>query len=271
MLCFLSVLRPGVLAWALAFLSAWYSAYFVSLYSRLYTGTAIFLPFFGGVEVITGYFGLPGSGKSTFLASIAYHYLRRGIRVFINADFPVDGCCLYEWDQLGRYDMRNSLILIDEVSLFADNRDFKRFSQVLKQYFILHRHYYCDIIWCTQQYDGTDRKIRELTNALYYIRPAPFGFSYALKLQRYQHVPSIREVRRNGAADITTLWVRPSILSILLNPRRSLRFCWRRRYYRLFDSFSAPELPSYDWPVFDIDAHRSPETAQIDDDSEDDS
>ena len=271
MLCFLWGLRPGALAWALAFLSAWYSAYFASLYSRLYTGTAILLPFFGGVEVITGYFGLPGSGKSTFLASIAYHFLRRGIRVFVNKDFPIDGCCLYDWDQLGNFDMSNSLILIDEVSLYADNRDFKKFGKQLKQFMILHRHYHCDVIWCTQQFDGVDRKIRELTNALFYIRIAPFGFSYAVRLQKYMHVPTIREVRRQGAAEITSLWVRPSLLSMILTPRKSFKFCWRNRYYKLFDSFDAPVLPVMDWSVFDIEAHRSSEMAQIDDDPKNDS
>ena len=114
--------------------------------------------------MITGIFGLPGSGKSTFLAQLAKRYQKMGYRVFINEDFPVDGCYLYSWSDVGKFDMSNSVVLIDEVSLYADNRDFKQFHKALKQFFILHRHYHIDIVWCTQQFDGVDRKIRELTS-----------------------------------------------------------------------------------------------------------
>lgn len=68
--------------------------------------------------------------------------------------------------------MRCRRDILDEISLFADNRDYKSFAHDLKQFFILHRHYHCDIIWFTQQYDGVDRKIRELTTCLYYVRAA---------------------------------------------------------------------------------------------------
>lgn len=110
--------------------------------------------------MITGYFGLPGCGKSTFLAKLAQGYIRSGYRVFCLDSAPVDGCHLISFDDLGRYDMSCSVILLDEVSLFADNRDYKRFSDVVKQFMILHRHYHCDIVWFTQQFDGVDRKIR---------------------------------------------------------------------------------------------------------------
>jgi putative protein kinase ArgK-like GTPase of G3E family len=51
--------------------------------------------------MIIGYFGLPGCGKSTFLAQIAKRYQRRGIDVFVNDSFPIDGCYLYKWSDLG--------------------------------------------------------------------------------------------------------------------------------------------------------------------------
>ena len=58
---------------------------------------------------------------------------------------------------------------------------------------------------------------------------------------------------------------------MILTPRKSFKFCWRNRYYKLFDSFDAPALPVIDWSVFDIDAHRSSEMARIDDNGENDS
>lgn len=194
--------------------------------------------------MVTGIFGLPGSGKSTFLAMLAKKYQSRGYDVFINREFPIDGCYLYDWSDIGRYDISRALILIDEVSLYADNRDFKKFTAQLKEFFALHRHYKTDIIWCTQQYDGVDRKIRELTRELFYIRPTLFGMSYVVQLERVMYVPTRRDLSKNSSADISVKWVRPGLLRLLLSPvNRSMRICFRRRYYKYFDTFQAPKLP----------------------------
>lgn len=187
--------------------------------------------------MITGYFGLPGCGKSTFLAKFARHYIDNGYRVFVHKDSPVDGCYLFDWTDLGRFDMSNSVILIDEISLKADNRDFKSLQEHIKKFFILHRHYHCDIIWFTQQYDGVDRKIRELTTCLFYIRSAGL-FSYAIRIDRF-------------------IWVHKEQKQILVGYKISnffrclfswlngcLKICYRPKYYRYFDSYEAPVLPS---------------------------
>lgn len=136
--------------------------------------------------MITCFFGLPGCGKSTLLAKLAYKELKRikkgkskYVRVLSN--YFIRGCSVLDFDMIGKYDMSNSLILLDEISLDADSRDFKSFSKPLKQFFILHRHYGCDIIYATQQYDGVDRKIRELTQNLYYMKKAgPLTYATAI-------------------------------------------------------------------------------------------
>lgn len=185
--------------------------------------------------MITGYFGLPGCGKSTFLAKFAQKYLSMGYRVFVHEDSPVDGCYLFSWNDLGRYDMSNSVILIDEISLKADNRDFSKFSNVVKQFFILHRHYHCDIIWFTQQYDGVDRKIRELTTCLYYIRSAGM-FSFAVRIDRFIHVDKERKQILVGYK-LSNFF---RCLFAWLNG--CVKICFRPKYYRYFDSFEAPVL-----------------------------
>lgn len=185
--------------------------------------------------MITGYFGLPGCGKSTFLAKFAQNYIQQGYRVFCHEDSPVDGCYLFKWSDLGRFDMSNSVILIDEISLKADNRDFSKFSDKVKQFFILHRHYHCDIIWFTQQYDGVDRKIRELTTCLYYIRAAGM-FSYAIRIDRFIWVEKERKqilvgYKPSGFIRCLFGWL-----------NGSLKLCFRPKYYKYFDSYEAPEL-----------------------------
>ena len=50
------------------------------------------------------------------------------------------------FDEIAYYDYSDSLIIIDEISLHADNRDFKTFSKELLEFFKLawslsHRYY----------------------------------------------------------------------------------------------------------------------------------
>ena len=195
--------------------------------------------------MITGYFGLPGCGKSTFLAMIAQKYIEKGYRVFVNREYPIHGCYLFDWSDIGQYDMSDSLILIDEVSLYADNRDFKTFLQGVKQYFILHRHYCCDIIWCTQQYDGVDRKIRELTTCLYYVRILG-KISYAMRVNRFIHIHKEEKDIRTGYK-LSNIFL---MLFAYLN--QSLKICYRPKYYKYFDSFKCPKLPVKDFDYFEI-------------------
>ena len=196
--------------------------------------------------MITGYFGLPGCGKSTFLAKMARRYLNMGIPVYVLKEHPVDGCFLIDWDDIGKFDMSGSVILIDEISLFADNRDYKNFSQILKKFFILHRHYHCDIIWFTQQFDGVDRKIRELTTCLYYVRAAGV-FSYAVRIDRFIFVQ--KEQR-----DIRVGFKISGILRCLFGwLNGSLKLCYRPLYYKYFDSFNAPPLPTREFELFHVE------------------
>lgn len=192
--------------------------------------------------MITGYFGLPGCGKSTFLTKLAKKYQSLGYRVFVLAEYPVDGCYLFDWNDLGIYDMSNSVIMIDEVTLKADSRDYKKFNDVLKQFFILHRHYHCDIIWFTQQYDGVDKKIRELTSCLYYIRSAGM-FSYAVRIDRFIHIDKEQKEIKVG-------YKLSGLLRILFGwLNDSFKLCFRPKYYKYFDSFTAPKLPEKEFEL----------------------
>lgn len=196
--------------------------------------------------MITGYFGLPGCGKSTLATMFAKHYQSKGYRVFCLKEFPIDGCYLFNWSDIGVYDMSNSVIIIDEISLYADNRDFAKFLKDVKRYFILHRHYHCDIIWFTQQYDGVDRKIRELTTCLYYVRSVG-ALSYAVRINRYIDVDRDRH-------EIIVGYKISGLLSILLAWWNGcFKLCYRPLYYKYFNSFEAPKLPQRLWPKYPPD------------------
>ena len=202
--------------------------------------------------MITGYFGLPGCGKSTFLAKFARQYINQGYPVYVLAESPVDGCYLIHWQDIGRYDMSDSVILIDEVSLYADNRDYREFTRILKQFFVLHRHYHCDIIWFTQQYDGVDRKIRELTTCLYYVRSAG-RLSYAVRIDRFIHVEKEQK-------EICVGYKISGIFRVLFGwLNHSIQLCYRPRYYRYFDSYKSPRLPKRQFPLYCISTDVEPD------------
>ena len=139
--------------------------------------------------MISLYFGLPGCGKTTLLSSMAVKYISRGYTVYGNIDLAVKGYIRIDNECVGRYDLHNCIILIDEGTLFADSRDFKNRSADMVQkitFFLLHRHYKTDIIIFTQQWDGLDKRIRVITDRVYYVYKGSFT---GMWFTRYYRVP----------------------------------------------------------------------------------
>ena len=198
--------------------------------------------------MITCYFGLPGCGKSTMLAKIAAKELRRirkGKSPYkrVLSNYYIAGCDKLHFDMIGKVDMSNSLILIDEISLDADSRDFKQFNHDLKQFFILHRHYGVDVVYATQQYDGVDRKIRELTHNLYYMKKAG-QITYATAIYR--------KITITEESDIKMGYIFPTLLKIIFDFRHNVEWCWRPKYYRYFDSFEAPAMKQIEFQPWGV-------------------
>lgn len=137
--------------------------------------------------MISALFGLPGAGKSLCLGYIAYRAVNgksinfhgfnisttKYARVYTN--FPCEGAYKLDFELLGKADYNNCLMLIDEIQLFADSRNFKSFGDNLKWFFSLHRKMHIDILYCSQSFDNVDRRIRTLTDRLYYIDKWLFG------------------------------------------------------------------------------------------------
>lgn len=151
--------------------------------------------------MVSGGFGLPGSGKSLWLArqakralagkplkvgsySLQSIYGMQYDRIYTNFEF--DGAYKLHFETLGRCAYENSLFLCDEIMMYADSRDFKSFTLELKQFFSQHRKLKCDFIWTSQMYDDCDKKIRGITAKFYYIRPSWLpGFSEVLPIESF--------------------------------------------------------------------------------------
>lgn len=67
--------------------------------------------------MVSLYFGLPGAGKTTVAVKHILEARQRGMNVFTNIDVKIDGVYRVDRDDLGRYNISNGLVVIDEASL----------------------------------------------------------------------------------------------------------------------------------------------------------
>lgn len=148
--------------------------------------------------MISGIFGLPGSGKSMLLCNAVYNALKHrpfiiGGNVLHTGDydtiitnFPMSGCYKLDFETLGKVGYKRTLFCIDEMMMYADSRNFKTFSDDLKFFFSQHRKFENEIIWTSQNYDDSDKKIRGLTDKYYYCRRSPLAwFSFVSPINTY--------------------------------------------------------------------------------------
>lgn len=203
--------------------------------------------------MITGMFGLPGCGKSTLLTRIAQKELRRiekGKSKYehVLTNYYCEGCDRIDFVDLGKYNLTNCLILLDEITLDADNRDYKFFPQETKLFFVLHRHFNCDIIYFTQQWDSVDKKIRNLTSDLYYVKKS-FSTVSGFIFKPFQAFTVARRIFR-------TLEINEYTKEIVTGYRFPTRFerwfgrckiiCYRPSWYKYFNSWEIPiDLPEF--------------------------
>lgn len=185
--------------------------------------------------------GFPGAGKTTVLTMLAQRSLqgKRTLDLYafdtVYTTFPCPGCFKLDFSKLGKYNFHDCLILIDEISLFADNRAFKDFTKDWIYFFKLHRHHNIDVVWCSQSASDADKKIRTVTEKSYIIDSYPFGFT-AIK-------PILKEHTVKGGE--------PGELFTLAPPVQ-WRWCYRPKWYKYFDSYQVKKLPDFEpesWEV----------------------
>lgn len=185
--------------------------------------------------------GFPGAGKTTVLTMIAQNALKgrsvlglpRTKQVFTS--FPCVGCYQLDFFQLGKLNFHDCLIIIDEISLYADNRNFKSFSDALLYFFKLHRHANISLVWCSQNATDADKKIRGVTEKSYIIDA--YGPVTAIKpIEKYHSV-------RNGEpAEV-----------FRLGRLYTWKWCFRPHWYKYFDSYDRKALPDFEPELWECD------------------
>lgn len=192
--------------------------------------------------MISLYFGLPGCGKTTLLTRMAIKGVTQYPAVYGNIPLSVDGYTRIDNYCIGKYSLTDCLILIDEGTLFANSRSYKTFSDALTSFFLLHRHYRADIIIFTQQWDGLDKRIRVITDRVYYVYKTALTGRWITKYYRVPYgiiIPDPKKSDSEKLGEIVQGYCKPSLLSRLFCGGR----LYRPRYYKYFDSWDAPSLP----------------------------
>lgn len=194
--------------------------------------------------MISLFFGLPGSGKTTILASLALKYSKPSKfnpykQVYTNVRLSIPGVTYITNDCIGKYALEDCLLLIDEATLFADSRAYKEFDKDKLSFFLQHRHYKCDIYLFTQQWDGVDRKIRVITDRVYYVYKGKFFGKLWSSYYRIPYGIIIPDPKKDQQklGEIIQGYCKPSFLVRLLSNK-----VWRSKYYQYFDSWEAPKL-----------------------------
>lgn len=190
------------------------------------------------------FFGLPGCGKTTMMARIAYRSIRskKYKYVYGNVHLNIPGYTFITNDCIGKYELRDCLLLIDEATLFADSRDYKAFSKGRIEYFLEHRHRNADIMLFTQQWDGVDKKLRTITDRVYYIKKGFWTGKWISTCYRIPYDIIIPDPKKNTGeklGEIIQGYCKPPWYARLFAIR-----VYRPRWYEYFDSWELDEFPA---------------------------
>ena len=194
--------------------------------------------------MIKCFFGVPGCGKSTTLVK-EFKKLHKHYDNVYTINISIKGATRITKDILEKYQINNSLILWDEITMDADNREFKSFSKELRDFFILHRHLHCDIIYATQNYENVDKKIRDLTDELWYMSK-----SVVPVLRNFTTTKRIyRNININENTSELTLGYRfcNLIESFFVS---NFKIIFRPLYYKYFDSWD--KMSVAERPIFEV-------------------
>lgn len=213
-------------------------------------------------HVLNVYFGVPGSGKTTFAAYLtkwALHesgiirwcrkhdnalsriilksgYFKRRIDVYSNV--PITGAYqLNAKDDIGNYMIEDAKIIIDEAGIEYNNRSYKTFPQEAIYFYKYHRHYKTSVDVFSQSFDDMDVTLRRLAQNFYVVRRSLVPFCVVA-----------RRIRRKVGVDDTTKQI-ADLYSMGL-PILDTKRIFSPPLWKMFNSYSRKELPHKDFPLW---------------------
>lgn len=196
--------------------------------------------------MITGIFGKPRSGKTTYAARMVQKnksklkicnripILRKILKpydIVYCTDPTIQDTIYIDYKSLGRFKpSRNSLMILEEAGIGLDNRKWKTLTEDASYLFALHGHLGCDILWSSQTVD-VDKKLLSRTHKLWLCSRffgwtilTPIKFSVDVDTETKQLVDAYTKPRRLA-------WLLGFIFG-------SVKHFWRKPWYKYFDSFN---------------------------------
>ena len=213
-------------------------------------------------HVLNVYFGVPGSGKTTFAAYLAKKsmkqsrlitwaqkhpgklagkllasgFLKRSIPVYSNV--PITGALQLDPQRdIGKYMMVGGKVIIDEAGIEYNNRNFKAFPPDAIYWYKYHRHYQCSVDVFSQSYEDMDITLRRLAQNYYVVKKSLLPYFVVCKRIR----------RKVGIDEITHQIIDHYYFGL---PVLGTKWIFTPPLWKLFNSFSRRELPEKAWPVW---------------------
>lgn len=188
-------------------------------------------------------FGKKGSGKTTTLTKLALKHQKRGWKVYSTIDIP--GCYIFDVEEIGKKTFpENSCILIDEVGMIWDNRDFKNFKPEVRDFFKFQRQYKLKIYLFSQTFD-IDLKLRNLTDEMYLLTNVFRVFSVQRRILKKI---TISNASNNGSS-VSTLVDEYKFDSILFG---GIKWTFIPRYVYYFKSYDPKQLTYIEGKYLDM-------------------
>ncbi len=215
--------------------------------------------------VLDIYFGVPGCGKTTFAAWLAFWaMLGSPIRILLDQiidkpwsrwladkwrlEKPVDvfsnvfirGTKLFRpLEQLGVHKIRDALVILDEAGLDFNSRNFKSFPDTCRHYFKKFRHERTHVVLFSQWYNDMDITIRNLKTNLYVVRPSLIPYVIVAKKLK----PFVDLDKNNQIAE-GYKWGLPLIDN---------KYCFAPTTWKMFDTHEPiPNLEDYDFKIWGV-------------------
>lgn len=177
-------------------------------------------------------FGKKGSGKTTYMCKLAIQYHKKGWNLYSNIDLPY--ARKFDVKMIGKcFVPPHSVLLIDEVGMIWDNRNYKNFSDDVRDYFKLQRQSK-NIVYLFSQTFDVDVKIRNLTDAMFLVTSPLPCISILRRIKRcivLLQPTAENEGRISDSLEFTPIWMN-------LFGAKSLQITWIPKYSSYFKSFN---------------------------------
>lgn len=213
-------------------------------------------------HVLNVYFGVPGSGKTTFAAYLtkqsmkeariikwakkhpgkisekllASRFWKRYTPVYSNV--PITGA--YQLDPLadiGHVMICGGKVIIDEAGVEYNNRGFKSFPKESIYWYKYHRHYECSVDVFSQSYEDMDITLRRLAQNY-----------FVVKKSLIPNFIVVKKIRRKVGIDDNTHQIIDKYFFGL--PVVNSKWIFSRPLWKMFNSYSRREMPEKEWEIW---------------------